>query len=127
MKIHGIGCDVIEIARLQVLYARYGEKLLSRLLTPREIEQAMRQHSPVPRLAKYVAAKEAAFKALRVGRSNGLSWQHFEVIYDAPTGAPVLLLHGAARSLLPKRTQLHLSLSDTAAHAMAYVVIEVAD
>ena len=127
MKIHGIGCDLVEVARLQALYARYGEKLLTRLLTPQEIEQAMRQSSPVPRLAKYVAAKEAAFKALRVGHSNNLSWQHFEVRYDAPTGAPLLLLHGSARALLPKRTQLHLSLSDTDAHAMAYVVIEVAD
>jgi holo-[acyl-carrier protein] synthase len=125
MYIHGIGCDMIETARVARLYKRFGDKLLARILTPQEFLQAQAQASVVPRLAKYIAAKEAAFKALQVGRDAGISWQHFEVSY-APSGAPQMQLSGPARSLFPKRFACHLSISDTATHALAYVVIEVA-
>lgn len=124
MSIHGIGCDLVETHRLQGLYDKYGEKLLRRLLTEKERQQALSQRSPVPRLAKYWAAKEAAFKALGVSHNLGISWQHFEVTY-AEGGAPKLRIIAQARALLPKQVTVHLSLSDTATHAMAYVVIEV--
>lgn len=124
-RIHGIGCDLIETARVRALHDRFGDKLLSRVLTPSERKQAAAQHCPVPRLSKYLAAKEAAFKALQTGRNNGISWQDFEVTY-APSGAPRLALLGNAATLAPAGASVHLSLSDTADHALAYVVIEVA-
>ena len=124
MSIHGIGCDLLDIARVAQAYERFGDKFLQRVLTPNEITQAQQQSSPVARLAKYMAAKEAAFKALNVGRDAGISWQHFEVTY-APSGAPKLGLFGTARAALPKHYSAHLSLSDADHQAMAYVVIEV--
>jgi holo-[acyl-carrier protein] synthase len=124
MSIHGIGCDLLEVSRVQAVYERFGDKFIRRVLTPTEIAQAQQQSSPVGRFAKYMAAKEAAFKALNVGRDAGISWQHFEVTY-APSGAPNLCFYGAARATLPKLFTAHLSLSDTQSHAMAYVVIEV--
>lgn len=122
--IHGIGCDLLERARVEALYQRYGDKLLQRVLTDAEQQQAKAQHSPVGRLSKYLAAKEAAFKALGVGRSHGLSWQDFSVGYRQG-GQPVLHLSAKVLALLPEGAQCHLSLSDTDTHALAYVVCEV--
>ena len=71
------------------------------------------------------AAKEAAFKALRTGWRDGLSWHHAEVASDE-AGAPLLLLSGHARTLFERlgATHAHLSLSHTAEHAVAQVIFE---
>lgn len=71
------------------------------------------------------AAKEAAFKALRTGWRDGLSWHHVEVsLTDA--GAPLLQLSGHARDIFEAlgATDAHLSLSHTAEHAIAQVIFE---
>lgn len=121
--IHGIGCDLVAVARVAALYERYGERLLHRVLAADEIAQARAQASPVPRLAKYLAAKEAAFKAMGIGRNSGLGWRDYVVGYHEG-GQPRLWLSRRAVALLPPGACAHLSLSDTAEHALAYVVIE---
>ena len=74
------------------------------------------------------AAKEAAFKALRTGWRDGLSWHHVDVASDE-MGAPALQLAGHARTLFEAlgATHAHLSLSHTAEHAVAQVVFERRD
>jgi len=71
------------------------------------------------------AAKEAAFKALRTGWRDGLSWHHVEVASD-DLGAPLLQLSGHAQILFEAlgATHAHLSLSHTAEHAIAQVIFE---
>ena len=71
------------------------------------------------------AAKEAAFKALRTGWRDGLSWHHVEVASDA-LGAPLLQLSGHARELFEQlgARRAHLSLSHTSEHAVAQVIFE---
>ena len=74
------------------------------------------------------AAKEAAFKALRTGWRDGLSWHHVEISSD-DLGAPPLQLSGHARDLFEGlgATHAHLSLSHTAEHAVAQVLFERRD
>ncbi len=83
-------------------------------------EPASAQH-----YAARFAAKEAAFKALRTGWRDGLSWHHVEVASDE-LGAPLLQLSGRARDLFEQlgATHAHLSLSHTAEHAVAQVLFE---
>lgn len=71
------------------------------------------------------AAKEAAFKALRTGWRDGLSWHHVEVASDE-LGAPRLQLSGLARDIFEQlgAARAHLSLSHTSEHAVAQVVFE---
>ena len=71
------------------------------------------------------AAKEAAFKALRTGWRDGLSWHHAEVT-STDDGAPLLQLSGHARDLFDSlgATHAHLSLSHTSEHAVAQVIFE---
>ena len=86
-------------------------------------EAASAQH-----YAARFAAKEAAFKALRTGWRDGLSWHHVEVASDE-AGAPLLQLSGHARDLFEHlgATHAHLSLSHTAEHAVAQVIFERRD
>lgn len=122
----GIGCDLIEIDRVRHLFGRFEKKMLERIYTEAEKEAAFSQKDPVPRLAKYIAAKEACYKAMNLQKENGLSWQDMSVIYAA-NGKPDLKLTPKAKSLMLARFKAHLSLSDTAHHAMAYVVLEKMD
>jgi holo-[acyl-carrier protein] synthase len=121
-----IGIDIIEIRRVREVLART-PRFRERVFTERERAYcdsrgaaACAQH-----YAARFAAKEAAFKALRTGWRDGLSWHHAEVASDE-AGAPLLLLSGHARELFERlgATDAHLSLSHTAEHAIAQVIFE---
>lgn len=71
------------------------------------------------------AAKEAALKALGTGWAGGIAWQDVEVV-SQEAGAPAIHLHNRAREIFTRRgaTHAHLSLSHTAEHAIAQVILE---
>ena len=71
------------------------------------------------------AAKEAALKALGTGWSGGISWQDVEII-SKESGAPALKFYNIARELFDcsGAAVAHLSLSHTAEHAVAQVILE---
>ena len=122
--IHGIGIDLVETERVKQLYRKHPDRTLRRILTDPEQSLALKQHSPIGRLAKYIAAKEACFKALGIGRDQGIGWKDMEVAYHE-TGQPYMTLSERASAHLPEGYAIHLSLTDTDDHAAAYVVIEL--
>lgn len=71
------------------------------------------------------AAKEAALKALQTGWRGGISWHDVEIAAH-DSGAPYLVLHGIAKDLMENSgaSKAHLSMSHTAEHAIAEVVLE---
>ena len=71
------------------------------------------------------AAKEAALKALGTGWRGGISWQDVEVVAD-DAGAPRIVFHAEARRLFETTgaDAAHLTLSHTAEHAVAQVILE---
>jgi len=83
-------------------------------------EPAAAQH-----YAARFAAKEAALKALKTGWSGGVAWRDVEV-FSHESGEPTLLFHNRALELFKQRgaTHAHLSLSHTAEHAVAQVILE---
>jgi holo-[acyl-carrier protein] synthase len=120
-----IGIDIIEIRRVREVLTRT-PRFRERVFT--EDERAYcdsRGANAAQHYAARFAAKEAAFKALRTGWRDGLSWHHVEVASDA-LGAPLLQLSGHARDLFEGlgATHAHLSLSHTSEHAVAQVVFE---
>ena len=120
-----IGIDIIEIRRVSEALRRT-PRLRERVFT--EAERAYcdsRGEASAQHYAARFAAKEAAFKALRTGWRDGLSWHHVEVTSD-DLGAPTLQLGGHARSLFEAlgATHAHLSLSHTSEHAAAQVIFE---
>ena len=122
--IHGIGTDIVAIARMTRLWDKYGEVLATRLLADDEL-QALRQHSdPARFLAKRFAAKEAAAKALGTGFRQGLSLRHISVSNDA-LGKPVLHFTVRAAELVAQFgiQASHISISDEADYAVAFVIL----
>lgn len=119
----GLGIDVVELDRIALSLARYGDRFLQRVLT--EYERSRLPRLPVPFVAARFAAKEAASKALGTGFRRGVSFQTIEV-RDLASGKPELHLHGAALDVLAHLggASCHLSLTHGRDVAAAVVVIE---
>jgi holo-[acyl-carrier protein] synthase len=126
--VYGIGADIVAVARLEAFYARHGEMGLEKILAPTEREH-FRQGSESGRgrfLAKRWAAKEAFGKALGTGIRPPAILTAIAVHHDA-LGKPCF----AFAAELEKRLdalglRAHLSLSDEARYAVAFVILESA-
>jgi holo-[acyl-carrier protein] synthase len=120
------GVDLIEIARVERVLERYGERFLERVFTPAEIRYSRRRPAE---LAARFAAKEAVSKALGVGMRmmarGGIRWQEAEIVGDH-RGKPLVRLHGRAEERAEELglTEWSLSLSHTQEHAIAFVVAQ---
>jgi holo-[acyl-carrier protein] synthase len=122
----GLGADVVEVARVQLLLARHGARARSRLFTAVEVAYAERRPVPARHYAARFAAKEAAFKALAGSPlARRIGWQDVEVVNDGD-GRPTLRLYGPAADraaeLGIRRTWVTLTHTD--AVAAATVVLE---
>lgn len=91
----GIGIDIEEVARVEDLVTRYGNRFVGRIFTDDEAAYCLRRRRPAQHLAARFSAKEAAMKALGTGRSRGVLWRDVEVVRVG--GPPQLRLHGGAR------------------------------
>jgi holo-[acyl-carrier protein] synthase len=94
MTIVGIGLDATDIPRIAAAIERYGNRFLSRILTPDELAYCLRRRDPTPHVAGRFAAKEAGMKAIGTGHSRGVLWRDIEVVRRG--GPPQLRFHGAA-------------------------------
>ena len=121
-----VGVDVIETERIARALERWGDRFLSHVYTPIEVEYC-RNH--VPELAVRFAAKEAVSKALGVGvrmmSRDGINWRDAEIIGDM-RGKPIVRLHGRAAERAEELglTEWAVSLSHTREHAIAFVVAQ---
>jgi holo-[acyl-carrier protein] synthase len=120
----GIGMDVVEIWRIRDLAQRHAA-FLTQTFAPTELHHCQNKANPFPHLAARFAAKEAVFKALGTGWSNGLKWTDVAVENNA-AGKPAIRLSGAARRLAERlgAHKIHLSLTHTGPYAGAQVVLE---
>jgi len=118
----GIGTDIVDIMRMDAMYARWRHKLATRLLSELERDNAV--VTPAL-LAKRFAAKEALLKAFGWGLRGGLSFQDISVVHDV-RGAPSFQLSGVTQQLAQEKGvgQMHLSITDEKHYAMAFVVLE---
>ena len=120
-----VGVDLVAIARIERLLARYGDRFLHRLCTPEELAEPTARRAETA--AARFAAKEAAAKALGFGMrflaTEGVSLHEIEVIHDA-RGRPYLRLSGkaAAQAHATGLREWSLSLSHEAGLAVAFVV-----
>lgn len=116
----GIGIDAVDVDRFRALLQRR-PAAAARLFTDGELAYGARWHDPAPRLAARFAAKEAVMKALGVG-IGAFAFRDVEVV-SAPSGAPSLVLRGAAETkaqgLGVADWKLSLTHTDTVAQAVA--------
>lgn len=122
--IHGIGTDIVAVGRLARLLARYGERAAARILAPWERAELARAREPARFLAKRWAAKEAFGKALGTGIRPPAGLTAIGIGHDA-LGKPCFILAPELNALLARhRLVPHLSISDEAEYAVAYVLLE---
>jgi holo-[acyl-carrier protein] synthase len=120
-----IGIDLVEIARIEEVFARRGDRFRARVFTDDEIIYCERRASKFASYAARFAAKEATMKALGTGWSDGVGWVDIEVV-SGPNGAPALQLHRRALERLREigATKAHVSLTHSGSLAMAEVLLE---
>jgi holo-[acyl-carrier protein] synthase len=121
----GIGTDLMEIARIERSYRRFGQAFLNRVFTPGEIAYCMARKNYAESLTARFAAKEAGAKALGTGISRGVAWREFEV-RRLPGQRPELHLSGRAAEIATQLgiRRLSLSLSHSKDQSIAVVIAE---
>ena len=122
--IHGIGTDIVAVARMADYWQRHGERGLEKLLGPDERAACRGSNDPARFLAKRFAAKEALGKALGTGVRAPLLLPAVAISHDdlGKPGfvfAPDLAAHLAERELVA-----HVSISDEQDYAVAFVILE---
>ena len=120
----GVGIDIVSPESVVAAIDAHGERYLRRVFTARE-RSGCRQGDGLDtrRLATYVAAKEATFKAIGVG-DRAVAWTDVEVARPAGSHTPQLMLSGGAATLAKHEgvSSLSLSLALTSTVAAAVVI-----
>lgn len=119
--IRSIGVDMIEVSRIENALLVHGERFLDRVFTLAEQSYC---DGKAGKLAARFAAKEAVAKALGTGIGS-IAWREIEVD-RSNAGAPTIRLHGNAfrRAANLHVGEIHLTLSHTHEHAIAFVVCD---
>ena len=121
----GIGSDIVSIERIAGVLERHGERFVNRVLTPAERARYERTKLKASHLAKRWAAKEAFSKAIGTGIHAPFTWQSITVGRD-PKGKPLVVPSPDMAKHLEAMgvVRSHVSLTDDAGVAVAFVVLE---
>jgi holo-[acyl-carrier protein] synthase len=87
----GLGVDLIEQDRVEASLARWGERLVARLMDPPEAEALPRDPEGRARaLALAIAGKESVSKALGTGWTRGVRWRDVVIAPGPPPRATLV-------------------------------------
>lgn len=121
----GIGCDVVNIFRIEKLLKKYNQDFINRILSNEEQKRYNNLADDIKikssYLAKRFAGKEAVSKALGEGIGN-ISFNEISII-NREDGSPYVRILNEKCSI--KNDQIQISLSDDWQVAIAFVVISV--
>ncbi len=120
----GIGTDLLNQVRIEKSLARFGDRLVKRVLNEQERKAFAAAHAPANFLAKRYAVKEAAAKALGVGIGARANLHDFTVV-KTELGAPLLEISGVAKHTADSLgvRYAHVSISDEYPQILAFVVL----
>ena len=125
MSIFGIGVDLVNAKRIQLLYQKYGDRFPKRILDEDEMHLFENSKNKERYLCNAFAGKEAAVKALGTGFSQGVHWKDFGLSRKS-SGQPYLHY---TKKIKEKFNSLgisssHISISDEDPWSIAMVVLE---
>lgn len=122
--IHGIGTDLVEVARFRRLLERFDTRLAERMLHETEWRRLESDADPARWLSKCFAAKEATVKALGTG-FRGIYYRDVGLTANA-LRRPDLVFSARGREKLAEHgvQRWHVNLSDDAGLVVAFVVLE---
>jgi holo-[acyl-carrier protein] synthase len=119
----GTGIDIVNVARINTLIARAGDRFLRRWFSEEEMAYCNAKASPGLHFAARLAAKEALIKAIHPAGTGSILFKDVSVV-SGVAGAPSLRLSGGAATLAEHAgaTTFYLSLSHTTEYAVASVI-----
>ncbi len=113
--IHGIGIDIVEVARIARAIERWGNHFLNHVYCEEEIEYAFRHRYPFQHFAGRFAAKEAVIKA--ISNNPHIQWKNIKILNDK-NGKPVCDYQDKKF-----KYPILISISHTSTHATACAII----
>lgn len=121
----GVGIDNVQSIRMKEMLLKWADRVENRVFDEAELEYSKSKGETHLHLAARFAAKEALFKALGKGLSEGMTWTDVMVQNDE-TGKPHLVLKRKAKEIADKMgvATIHVSLSHTDECAIAVVILE---
>ena len=121
--IFGVGTDIVEYARVQAIWDRFGEHFANRILMEEEMVLFRRAKDPVRFLAMRFAGKEAAVKAMGTGFAHGV-WLRDVGITHNDWGRPLIIWSERGQRVCDRLGigKGHVSLTDDAGLIMAFAV-----
>lgn len=123
--IFGVGTDVVELARVEATYRRFGERFVRRILMDEELALFRESKTPVRFLAMRFAGKEATVKAMGTGFAHGM-WVRDVGITSNAWGRPLVIFSERGQQVCERLGigAAHVSLTDDAGLVIAFAVCE---
>ena len=127
MNIFGIGSDLVNIKRIQVILKR-NRNFKKRVFSKKEIVIGSKKNNQSNYFAKRFAAKEAFSKALGTGFRINLNFKDIEVINDK-MGKPYYVKNKKITKIIQKNFKIKnfkffLSISDEKNYSTAFAIIQ---
>jgi len=121
----GVGIDNVLNSRMQDMLMKWAEKVEDRVFTKEELEYSKNKGETHIHLAARFAAKEALFKALGKGLSDGMTWNDV-MVKNEESGKPYIVLRDRAREIADSMQveTIHLSLTHSEECSIAVVILE---
>jgi holo-[acyl-carrier protein] synthase len=121
--IEAVGVDIADVERIRKALDHWGDRFVDRTFSRRESDYCRKHRDEAVRFAARFAAKEAFIKCM--GSARGIPWNEIELVNDR-SGKPRIELSETIRAKLQARKvrRVHVSVSHTAHHAVAFVVFE---
>ncbi len=121
----GVGIDNVLNMRMQEMLMKWAEKVEDRVFTEEELEYSKNKGETHVHLAARFAAKEALFKALGKGLSDGMTWNDV-MVRNEESGKPYIVLRDRAKEIADsmKVETIHLSLTHSNDCSIAVVILE---
>ncbi len=118
-----VGCDLVDVADVSASIEEFGDRYLRRVFTDAELARC-EGPTRAQRLAARFAAKESVIKTL-IDSDAATPLHEIEVVMNGPV--PGVRLSGSMAVIAERKNwrEPSLSLSHTATHAMATVVVHV--
>jgi holo-[acyl-carrier protein] synthase len=121
----GVGIDNVQSKRMKEMLLKWADRVEDRVFDEEELNYSKSKGETHLHLAARFAAKEALFKAMGKGLSEGMTWTDVTVLNDE-AGKPHVHLRRKAKDIADRMgvANIHVSLSHTDECAMAVVILE---
>ena len=121
----GVWTDIVSIEKIKLIYNKFGDRFLDKILTKEEKEYCRSFPDPNSHIAGKFAAKESVFKAAHSIEGLSMTWKDIE-IKKHKNNAPYISLQGELKEYFENfNTNVQISISHSNSYAVGYAIIEV--